>query len=155
MKKPTSPCLVSWMGEGWRGEQGPGEDTWLAEANGGRAAPGKDRPRKGRLSQAQAETSRAPTRKRAASDSSGPGDPEGARRKQGSETPTWPKASFNQASTDCSMGTLSLLVTLLWMGFVLLGNSWEWVSSGEREDRGVQEECLVSLGHSGLGEGTR
>lgn len=40
------------------------------------------------------------------------------------------------------------------MGFVLLGNSWEWVSSGKREDRGVQEECLLSLGDSGLGEGT-
>lgn len=37
---------------------------------------------------------------------------------------------------------------------MLLGNSWERVSSGKREDRGVQEECLVSLGDLGLGEGT-
>lgn len=109
----------------------------------------------------QAEISGAPTRKRRRNSGSwlvtlkALETLEGARRKQGSETLTGPKASLNQASTDCSIGILSLLVTLLWMGFVLLGNSWEWVSSGKREDRGVQEECLVSLGDSGLGEGTR
>lgn len=49
---------------------------------------------------------------------------------------------------------MSLLVILLWMGFMLLGKSWERVSSGKSEDRGVQEECLVSRGDLGLGEGT-
>ena len=37
---------------------------------------------------------------------------------------------------------------------MLLGKSWERVSSGKSEDRGVREECLVSLGDLGLGEGT-
>lgn len=65
------------------------------------------------------------------------------------------RVELNQASSDYSIVILTLDVILLWLGFALPGNSWEQVSSSKREDRGVQEECLVSLGEwqDGGGDG--